>query len=265
MAVSRDDLAQLCNEKDNDTDISSDQAAENHNIDKCCCTCLPKRYLVAFLSFLGFVNVYSLRVNLSVALVAMVSNKTGFHPNGTRYVISPAEFDWDPKLQGLLLSSFFYGYIVTQIPGGYLSTIYGGKNLFGFGILLTALFTLLTPVSARISPYLLAVVRIIEGLCEGVTFPCMHAIWSKWAPPLERSKLVTISKSGPFAGTVIGMSGSGVIAHHFGWPWVFYVFGALGIVWSVFWFVLVTDYPKDQGKITNNELEYILTSLRDDH
>ena len=67
---------------------------------------------------------------------------------------------------GLLLSSFFYGYIFTQIPGGWLATKYGGKNLFGGGILATALFTLITPPAARISPYLLASVRILEGLCE---------------------------------------------------------------------------------------------------
>ena len=40
------------------------------------CGLLPKRYLLAILSFLGFLNVYALRVNLSVALVAMVSNRT---------------------------------------------------------------------------------------------------------------------------------------------------------------------------------------------
>ena len=40
------------------------------------CGLMPKRYLLAILSFFGFLNVYALRVNLSVALVAMVSNRT---------------------------------------------------------------------------------------------------------------------------------------------------------------------------------------------
>ena len=51
------------------------------------CHCFPKRYLVALLSFFGFLNVYSLRVNLSVALVAMVSNRTKLHENGTKTVL----------------------------------------------------------------------------------------------------------------------------------------------------------------------------------
>ena len=195
----------------------------------------------------------------------MVSNKTSIDANGTEYVSGPPEFDWDPKMQGFLLSSFFYGYLITQVPGGYLSSKYGGKNLFGLGILMTALFTLITPVTARWSPYALAVVRMFEGLFEGVTFPCMHAIWGKWAPPFERSKLVTISMSGPFAGTVVGMSGSGIIAHNMGWPWVFYLFGIFGILWSVAWFSLVTDYPKDHHKISHAELKHILDALKDDH
>lgn len=59
---------------------------------------------------LGFCNVYSLRVNLSVAIVAMTAPKT----EGEK----PA-FDWDSQQQGLILSTFFYGYIFTQIPGGW--------------------------------------------------------------------------------------------------------------------------------------------------
>lgn len=78
---------------DNDGDIYSFEAdnVEGNRETKeesCCCACLPKRYLVAIMSFLGFVNVYALRVNLSVALVAMVSNTTIKLENGTEYIVS---------------------------------------------------------------------------------------------------------------------------------------------------------------------------------
>lgn len=65
-----------------------------------------------------------------------------------------------------MLSSFFYGYIITQLPGGYLALKFGGKNLFGLGILSTAVFTLLTPVAARTSVAVLVALRILIGLCE---------------------------------------------------------------------------------------------------
>ena len=78
--------------------------------------------------------------------------------------------------QGNILGAFFYGYVITQLPGGRLSELWGGKWLFGGGILVTAVFTLLTPLAANASIYLLYAVRVVEGLGEGVTFPAMMAM-----------------------------------------------------------------------------------------
>lgn len=50
-----------------------------------------RRYIVVLLSFLGYVSSYTLRVNLSVAIVAMTQNRTVVHDNGTvDYVRDPA-------------------------------------------------------------------------------------------------------------------------------------------------------------------------------
>jgi ACS family sodium-dependent inorganic phosphate cotransporter len=95
-------------------------------------------------------------------------------------------FDWSSQQRGLVLSSFFYGYITTQLVGGYLASRYGGNVIFGIGIGVTAIFTLLTPLAAEISIYALVAVRVIEGIFEGMTFPCCYHIWSKWAPPLGK-------------------------------------------------------------------------------
>lgn len=59
---------------------------------------IPKRYVLLFLVFLGFVNIYGLRVNLNVALVAMVNNRT--YTSGGIKVKEPAEFHWNSKTQG---------------------------------------------------------------------------------------------------------------------------------------------------------------------
>ena len=67
---------------------------------------------------------------------------------------------------GLILGSFFYGYIVTQLPGGWLGARFGGKYLMGFGVLCPAVLTLFTPLAARHSVEMLILVRILEGLGE---------------------------------------------------------------------------------------------------
>ena len=76
-----------------------------------------------------------------------------------------------------------------QIPGGYLAEKYGGKWLFGIGIFLTAILTLLTPVAAYAGKEWFIVVRVLEGFFEGVTFPALQSMMAKWLPAPERSQL----------------------------------------------------------------------------
>lgn len=227
------------------------------------CFFFTKRCLISILALLGFCNVYALRVNLSVAIVAMVAKKRIQGADG-KVIEEPAEFYWNSEEQGIVLSSFFYGYLLTQLPGGFLALKFGGKNLFGLGILSTALFTLLTPLSARAGIGFLVALRVFIGLCEGVVFPANHAVWTKWAPPLERSTLTTVAASGSHIGTVIAMPLSGLLAQHLGWTSVFYVFGSIGVVWAIIWFLVVKNSPSEDPNISEEERLYIETSLAND-
>ena len=76
------------------------------------------------------------------------------------------EFNWDQNSQGEILASFFYGYIFTQLPGGWLAGRYGAKRLFGLGVLCTAVFTLVTPIAARAGFRWLIALRVLEGVGE---------------------------------------------------------------------------------------------------
>lgn len=214
-----------------------------------------RRYIVVLLAFFGFFNVYSLRVNLSVAIVAMTENRTTIDENGN--VSWEQDFPWDSRQKGLILSSFFYGYIMTQFIGGYVGARIGGNIVFGIGIGATAILTLFTPLAAKHSLQMLLAVRIIEGIFEGVTFPCIHAVWSRWAPPLERSRMASIAFAGNYAGTVVAMPSSGLLASAYGWESVFYVFGAIGCVWLVLWMVIVRSGPDKDRFCSDNEREYI--------
>ncbi|XP_058032281.1 sialin isoform X4 [Ahaetulla prasina] len=95
----------------------------------------------------------------------------------------------------------------------------------------------------------------------GVTFPAMHAMWSNWAPPLERSKLLSISYAGAQLGTVVSLPLSGIICFYVDWSYVFYIFGTLGVLWFLFWICIVSDTPETHRTISTAEKEYILSSL----
>lgn len=261
------------------------------------------RHLMVILVFFGFLNVYAMRVNLSIAIVAMINN-TALNINGTQtgarhagpsplvvvadrsraadnftICLSPLDpavingtdtddvdvrdgpFVWDASTQSLVLGCFFYGYVVTQLPAGYYAQKYGGKWIFGFGILLTAFFTLLSPVAAKLNFYLLLVVRLLEGLAEGVTFPAIAAMLSEWAPPLERTRMGALISAGCTAGTILSLSVTGFICQGAGWEAVFYLFGILGLVWFIFWTCLAADSPSTHPYITEAERDLIEVSL----
>ena len=101
----------------------------------------------------------------------------------------------------MILGSFYYGYVITHLPGGMLAERFGGKYSLGLGILSTALFTLLTPPAVKWGgANALIALRILMGLGEGTTFPALNAMLAQWTPPEERSKIGSLV----FAGAQLG-------------------------------------------------------------
>lgn len=86
--------------------------------------------------------------------------------NSTTESSSDGPFPWESDLQGYILSSFFYGYVITQIPFGLLSKKYGSIYFLGVGMLINSVFGLLVPIAAYQSIWWLAAVRFIQGLGE---------------------------------------------------------------------------------------------------
>ncbi|KAM4630073.1 sialin isoform 2-T2 [Polymixia lowei] len=227
--------------------------------------CCSARLSLAIMMFFGFSVVYGLRVNLSVAMVAMVNttnptpalNSSIIHecpvpPHGkdntSQNVTQPdriPQYPWDSEIQGWLLGAFFFGYLCTQIPGGYLSGHYGGSIFLGGGVLGTAFLTMLTPLAAQWGPYWLFTLRALEGFGEGVTFPAMMAMWARWAPPLERSRLMTLSGSGANFGAFVALPLTAYICQSWGWPTVFYC----------------CDDPRTHRRISEEERDYIINSI----
>ncbi|GAV05726.1 hypothetical protein RvY_15809-2 [Ramazzottius varieornatus] len=233
---------------------------------------IPVRYLMVILAFFGFCNLYALRVNMSIAIVSMVitnsSNgesheNTGQdvcpHPNksSSSHVVT-GEFVWDSQTQGIILGSFFYGYIFTQLAGAEIAKRYGPKHPFGFSVLISGLLALLIPTAARWSTGALITIRTLQGFFQGVCFPSMHSFLGNWAPTLERTKMATIAYSGTQTGTVISLLLSGWIAEWAGWEWIFYTFGACACVWYLFWVFLAFDSPERHPSISQVERAYIV-------
>jgi ACS family sodium-dependent inorganic phosphate cotransporter len=180
------------------------------------------------------------RVNLSVAIIPMAT-----------------ELGWSLETQGRVLSSFFAGYLLLQIVGGRLADRFGGKVVLGTGVLLWSLFTILTPPAAHLGLGALMLTRVALGMGEAVTFPSIYTMYARWIPLTERSRAVGLTNSGIPLGTVLGLVATPYIVRHLGWPWAFYSFGGLGVLWFLFWQSGVTAAPRDHPAMTTEELAAI--------
>ncbi|XP_004640194.1 sodium-dependent phosphate transport protein 1 [Octodon degus] len=204
------------------------------------------------------------RTSLSLTMVVMVNGTMGptnFSSRENSNNIKGPVYNWSPEIQGIILSSIFYGTIIVQIPVGCLSGIFSTKNMIAFGLFLSSVLTLLIPAAAQVGENLLIACRVVQGMAQGAMSVFQHNIWIQWAPPLERGRLTSISVSGVMLGPFIVLLATGLICDFLGWPLVFYIFGAYGCVLCLFWFILFYDDPKDHPFISINEKEYITSSL----
>lgn len=195
---------------------------------------------------------FALRVNLSVAIVAMVDNSSN-----TNF----QSMDWDEKAQSLILSSFFWGYVVAMLPSGEIVQKFGPKIILLVTLGICSILNLLTPIVAQHGYEPVLALRFIQGLCQSAVYPCAHNVLSKWAPVEERGVLTTFCYAGSQLGTVLMLAASGFLAEYYGWPSIFYVSGGIGVIWVILWFFYGENTPEEYSKISLAEKQYINKSL----
>ncbi|XP_046388397.1 vesicular glutamate transporter 1 isoform X2 [Ischnura elegans] len=210
------------------------------------CPCLSKRYTIAVLTCIGFIISFGMRCNMGMA-------KLQFEHK--------VKFNWTVGMESAVDSSFFWGYLVTQVPGGFLASKYPANRIFGTAIATSSFLNLLVPGATMLHPTFVIIVRIMQGLVEGVTYPACHGIWRFWAPPLERSRLATLAFCGSYAGVVLGMPLSGILTGGISWQAPFYFYGVVGLIWYLFWLWLSFEKPSKHPTISAKELLYIENSL----
>ncbi|TKR77023.1 hypothetical protein L596_018073 [Steinernema carpocapsae] len=249
---------------------------------------LSTRLSLALISFLGCMLTYAMRTNISFAIVCMVNStaisEPSFNLNESAAVAKSScarhhvedlatpshedtlegEFIWNKATQGSILSAFFWGYIASQVLGGYLAARIGGRIVLGVTILTGSVLTLLSPWAAELHVYVFVGLRALLGFVQGVYFPAMHTMWSQWAPPLERSLLTGISYAGGQIGNMVVMPMSGLLCKYGfagGWPSIFIILGLVGVAWCSLWFCMVADHPNRHKRIATAEREFIVESL----
>lgn len=142
---------------------------------------------------------------------------------------------------GLILSAFFLGYALMQLPGGLLADKYGAKRVILIAVIVWSVFTGLTAIAWTLS--VLLVIRFLFGIGEGGFQPAASKIISTSFPVNERSKAMSImlTSSGIMAMLVPIISAALLVT--IGWRAFFVIAGFLGVVIAFLYWKYV---PKDE-------------------
>ncbi|EGC34040.1 hypothetical protein DICPUDRAFT_153831 [Dictyostelium purpureum] len=200
----------------------------------------PRRFLLVILGFLGLAFAYLVRVLISTCITDMSE-----------------QYGWDSTFKGILLSSFFMGYVATQLLAQFFNERFGGKRTLLVGLTLSIASTLLIPVAAKSKGAVVAI-RIFTGLTQGITFPTLNWLISRWFPSSQRSSSAASIWSGVYIGTIFIDFVAPIILDYLSWQATFYIFGGSGLIWSILWLIFIRDHPKDVPiGIHPNEVAFI--------
>lgn len=213
---------------DSDTEITPENASSNpFSLLSDKWNTLPGRYKTVFATSIAFVICNMDKVNISVAIIPMAQ-----------------DFGWSPTTTGLVQSSFFYGYLLSQLPGGYIVSRYGGRVILPAGVVIWSGATAAVPFLASTVAGL-CISRAAVGLGEGVAPSSATDIVARAIDPKERSRAISFIFGGLHVGSLLGLLVAPPIIEKFGWPVVFYLFGGLGLAWSA-WFENLNNKIKEQ-------------------
>lgn len=152
---------------------------------------------------------------------------------------------------GLVLSSFFLGYAIMQMPGGLLADKFGAKKVLVAAVIIWSIFTGLTAIAWSLTAMI--VVRFLFGIGEGGFQPSASKIIATVFPSNERSKAMAILlSSGAIMAMLVPLI-SAVLLVSIGWRPIFIIAGALGIIIAVlYWKYIKLPTEKTQTKNESN-------------
>lgn len=155
---------------------------------------------------------------------------------------------------GNIIFFFSMAYAVGYAGMGWLTDKIGIRLGLAAAAVLWCAASIAHGMVASVSGFIVA--RIVLGLGEGGNFPTCIKTIATWFPVRDRAFATGIFNSGSNIGAMLApLIGAAVVALA-GWQAAFYVTGAVGLIWVVFWLISYRS-PAEHPKVSSDELSYI--------
>ena len=131
---------------------------------------------------------------------------------------------------GVLLSAFYYSYVLCMLPAGWLGERYGSNRVLAAGLVIWSLATLSTGLAAGF--WSLLSLRLLLGVGESAAFPCSSQLFASQLRPAQLDLANGVLGFAYLVGPAIGTALGGWLMPHYGWRAVFVLFGAVSLLFA---------------------------------
>jgi MFS family permease len=185
-------------------------------------------------AFLMYTIAYIDRTNFSIAMPSLQK-----------------EFGLDSSMTGMAAGIFFIGYVLFQMPGGYLAQVWSAKRFIFWALLVWGVFATLCGFAQSYEQLL--VCRFLLGVGEGGVWPATVVLLSNWFVPQERARANGFWVVCQPVAVILSSPLSGYLIDHYNWRVMFIVQGILPLFFAAVWWWAVEDRPED-AKWSSNEV-----------
>ena len=166
----------------------------------------------------------------------------------------------DDRMKGEAAGIFFFGYVLLQIPSGYLASHWSARKVISLFLVFWGLCAAGCGLSHTFRQF--EVMRFLLGVAESGVFPATTVLLANWFPRHERARAnaywnlcqpLAVAGSAPFTGWLLGA---------YGWQKMIIFEGILPFIWLPIWWFGVTDHPREAKWISTEERNYLDTTLK---
>lgn len=195
-------------------------------------------YILPVIVFI-YVICYIDRTNISFALPHL---KDDMHLSGAQ--------------EGLAGGVFFWGYLLLQVPGGYMAERWSAKRWIAILMVLWSAVAVMSGLVNSFGELILA--RFLLGVAEGGVQPALMTTIRSWFPFSERSRAYAIFKLYTPIAAIVAAPFSGIILTYGDWRWMFIIQGAGPLVVGLIaWLAVMRDTPATAGWLSESERNHI--------
>jgi MFS transporter, ACS family, glucarate transporter len=165
------------------------------------------------------------------------------------------DLGFSKEQMGYVFSAFVLAYALFEIPSGYLGDRFGARNVLMRIVVWWSFFTIATGWATTFAS--MVVTRFMFGAGEAGCFPNLTKAFTTWLPSDERVRAQGILwMSARWGGAFTPL----LVVHVLkvmSWRSAFGLFGAVGLIWAVLFYLWYRDNPRDNKRIDAAELELI--------